>query len=50
MTTSAPSGAVEINDTYRAETKTNYVYNRDQLKTIIDKYKERKYIEDIEYI
>lgn len=50
MTTAAGSGAVEINDTYRAETKTNYVYNREQLKTIIDKYKERKYIEDIDYI
>ena len=49
MTTSAP-GAVEINDSYRAEKKTDYVYNRNQLKKVIDLYKERKYVEDLDYI
>lgn len=50
MTTSGAGGAVEINDSYRAQTKTNFSYNKEQLKKIIDIYKERKYVEDIEYI
>lgn len=39
-----------MNDSIRAEKNQNYVFNRTQLKKIVDLYKERKYIEDIEYI
>ena len=50
MTTAAGAGAVEINDSYRAEMKSNYPYDRNQLKKVIDLYKERKYVEELEYI
>lgn len=43
-------GGVEMNDSIRAESKQDYVYNRDQLKKIVDLYKERKYCEDLDYI
>jgi hypothetical protein len=49
MTTGGKEG-VEINDSYRAEKKTDYVFNREQLKKIVDLYKERKYVEDLDYI
>lgn len=42
--------SVEINDSYRAETKTDYVFNANQLKKMVDLYKERKYVEDVDYI
>jgi hypothetical protein len=48
--TTGGGGAVEMNDSYRAEMKSNYVYSRQQLKKIIDLYKERKYVEELEYI
>ena len=50
MTTAAGGGAVEINDSYRAQKKTDYRYNRQQLKKVIDLYKERKYVEELDYI
>ena len=39
-----------MNDSIRAENKQDYPYSADQLKKVIDLYKERKYVEDIEYI
>lgn len=51
MTTSAPApGAVEMNDSMRAEKNSNYVYDRHQLKKIVDLYKERTYVEELDYI
>jgi hypothetical protein len=50
MTTAAGAGAVEMNDSYRAEKKSSFAYTDEQLKKIIDLYKERKYVEELEYI
>ena len=37
-------------DSVRAQKKSDYQFTADQLKKIIDFYKERKYVEDIDYI
>lgn len=48
MTTAADG--VELNDSTRAEKKLDYVYNRHQLKKVIDIYREKTYVEDLDYI
>jgi beta-lactamase class D len=44
------TGAVEINDSYRAENKSNYSYNANELKKVIDQYKMKTYCEEIDYV
>lgn len=39
-----------MNDSFRAKSGANYRFSAEALKKVIDIYKERKYIEDLDYI
>lgn len=40
----------EMNDSFRAASGANYRYSADTLKKTIDIYKERQYVEDLDYV
>jgi hypothetical protein len=40
----------EMNDEARAKAKADFKFSKDQLINIVEKYRQRKYVEDLEYI